>query len=163
MTEDKDTPDNHGAEKGMREAEVPWFRTHDELMAYITGLVEREHDYWTSCYAMSMAAIAAFNYVAGVLGTTGFQTSFADLDIIRRTRRLDGPFMLIDGSNLLYPQYDVLGSVAEWMESDEMWKWLGERARKLLAHDNTYAVGSVLAHWQQIVAKAEGREQAVPS
>ena len=40
-------------------------------------------------------AVAAFNFVVRQLGVSGFQSSCADLDFIRRTRHLDGPFMLI--------------------------------------------------------------------
>src|SRR5690606_31751241 len=88
-------------EAQMRAAEVPWPETMDELTAYIEGLVEREHDYGTCVYAMSMAAVAAFQHVAKRLGVTGFQASCADMDVLRRTRNLDGPFMLVKGEDAL--------------------------------------------------------------
>ena len=73
-------------EKEMRDAKVPWPKTEEQLQQYVNSLVERPHDYGTCVYAMSMAATAAFNYVAGQLGVTGFQSSCADMDVIRRTR-----------------------------------------------------------------------------
>lgn len=60
-------------EKGMREAKVPWPHTKEQLTEYVESLVNRTHDYGTCVYAMSMAAEAAFNYVAHHLGVTGFQ------------------------------------------------------------------------------------------
>lgn len=94
-------------EKELREASVPWPQNERQLLEYIHSLVEREHDYETCVYAMSMAAVAAFYYVSHKLGVTGFQASCADLDILRRTRSLDGPFMLLKAEDLLYPQYDL--------------------------------------------------------
>jgi len=73
-------------EKEMREAKEPWPYTEQQLTEYIASLVDRQHDYGTCVYAMSLAAAAAFNYVAHKLGVTGFQSSCADLDFIRRTR-----------------------------------------------------------------------------
>src|SRR5690606_28183360 len=89
----------------LRDAEVPWLKDPDDLAAYIASLVERPHDYGTCVYAMSMAATAAFNYVAGRLGASGFQASCADMDILRRTRSLKNGFCLVDYDGILYPQY----------------------------------------------------------
>lgn len=73
-------------EHEMRESSAPWPNTLAELSVYIEGLTDREHDYGTSCYAMSLAATAALQYVAKKLNTDGFQAACADLDIIRRTK-----------------------------------------------------------------------------
>ena len=75
-------------EQEMRDTEVPRANTIGELSDYIESLVQQEHDYGTCVYAMSMAATAAFNYVARRLGVTGFQASCADMDVLRRTRRI---------------------------------------------------------------------------
>mgnify|MGYP001585299392 CR=1 FL=1 len=92
-------------EQEMREAEVPPIKVAEELSNYINSLVDREHDYGTCVYAMSMAAVAAFRYVASRLGATGFQASCADLDILERTRSMKMGFRIINYENLLYPQY----------------------------------------------------------
>lgn len=92
-------------EAKMREADVPWPKSEEELMAYVRGLVDRHHDYGTCVYAMSMAAVATFRYVASALEVTGFQASCADMDILRRTRGLKHGFRLVDYGNLLYPRY----------------------------------------------------------
>lgn len=137
-------------EKDLREAAVPWPKSPEELTAYIAALVDRPHDYGTCVYAMSMAAVAAFYYVSHALGATGFQASCADMDILRRTRSLKGPFMLIDGDNILYPQYDLREKVNEFVESAK--PWAAEEARKKLATDGTHAHPAVRAHWEQLVA-----------
>ena len=134
-------------EAEMREAKVPWPKTKEQLVEYIESLVNRQHDYGTCVYAMSMAAEAAFNYVSGKEGCTGFQASCADLDIIRRTRNIKGPFMLIKGEDALYPQYDLQERLAESMEK---WKpWLKEQAVKRLA-DTGHAHPNVIAHWKKL-------------
>lgn len=141
--------DISSTEKEMREATVPWPKTKEQLAEYINSLVDRTHDYGTCVYAMSMAASAAFNYVAGQLGVTGFQSSCADLDFLRRIRHLNGPFMLIKGEDALYPQYDITGKVEKALEE---WKpWLKEEAQKKLVEKEGYPVHQdVLAHWKSL-------------
>lgn len=137
-------------EQEMREASVPSLKTIEELTGYINELVDREHDYGTCVYAMSMAATAAFNYVAGALGVTGFQASCADLDIIRRTRHIEGPFGIIDGADLLYPQYDLHAKLDEMIQ--KWMPWAKEEAIKMLAKMSKegIAADSVVAHWKKL-------------
>lgn len=133
-------------EAQLRDSEAPWPKTLDELSAYIKTLTDRPHDYGTCVYAMSLAATAAFNYVAHELGTTGFQASCADLDILRRTRDLKHGFKLIDYQNLLYPQY-----------------WDAERApiwRSILAEEKTRAQIAKAA--QGLLDKQEDAESLAP-
>lgn len=139
-------------EQEMRDANVPFIKTAHELSEYIEGLIEQQHDYGTCVYAMSMAAVAAFNYVASALGVTGFQASCADLDIIRRTRHMECPFMLIKLEDRLYPQYDVQAKVMEFLYSQDSVKWLREEAQKKLqtAHEGSVHT-DVKAHWEKLV------------
>lgn len=140
-------------EQEMRAAEVPWPKSSEELTAYIEALVNRPHDYGTCVYAMSMAATAAFYYVSGKLGVTGFQASCADMDILTRTRHMKGPWMIVDGADALYPQYDLPGRLAESMEK---WKpWLKEQAEKKLAEASEFPPHpDVRAHWQKLAGVA---------
>jgi hypothetical protein len=140
-----------GTEADLREILMPWPRTREELNAVITAVVDREHDYGTCVYAMSIAAEATFNYVAMLLGTTGFQASCADLDIIRRTRSLKGPFTLVDGHDLLYPQYDIPVRLQETLAK---WRpWASQEAKKLLAERTTDAHPDVLEHWARLASE----------
>lgn len=135
-------------EKEMREADVPTPKTNDELAEYIRSLTDREHDYGTAVYAASMAAVAAFYYIAGRLGLTGFQASCADLDIIRRTRRMNGPFMLVRGEDMLYPQYSIESKVRE--AQNEWLPWAREQARKKLAEPLVHVHPNVVRRWREL-------------
>lgn len=141
----------------MQAAPDPWPKSEKELASYIAALVDRPHDYNTCCYAMSLAAVAALNYVASALGCTGFQSSCADLDFLRRQRNLQGPFMLVDASKMLFPQYDVLGDVKEFLESDDVRKWLKAEAEKNLAVDDQHS--PCVPHWKKLANSGPGREE----
>ncbi len=139
-------------EPEMRAEKAPTPDTIEALAEYITSLVDRDHDYGTCVYAMSLAATAAFNHVAHKLGVTGFQASCADLDIVRRTRLLDGPFTLLKGEDMLYPQYDLPGRLRKAM--DEWTDWAAGRAAKKLAESNQDQVHPrVWAHWVALAAR----------
>jgi hypothetical protein len=136
-------------EDEMREAKVPTPKTIEELIEYISSLVDRPHDYGTSVYAMSQSAVAAFNFVANKLSVSGFQASCADLDILRHTRGLEVGRVL-DFSKLLYPQYKHDFESLNWdaLINDNK-AWLKERATKLLK-DSTSAAPDVIAHWEKL-------------
>lgn len=133
----------------MHDAEVFTPNTVFELAGYIDTLVNQEHDYNTCPYAMSMAAVAAFNFVAHKLGVTGFQASCADLDILRRLRRLEC-FSIVDMGNLLYPQYaDSFPGYEQLLVKHA--DWLKKKAQEKLSHEgNSNARPDVLAHWKKL-------------
>ena len=139
-------------EKELRETKVKWPKSKEELIEYIDSLVEREHDYGTCVYAMSMAAVAAFYYVSHKLGVTGYQASCADMDILRRTRSLKNGFRLIDYEKLLYPQYlnnEHFPTKEELM--NEVGEQLAEAAKKKLEETNGEVHPNVKHHWENIV------------
>ena len=137
-------------EQEMRDSEVPRIKTSEELTAYINALVSQQHDYGTCVYAMSMSAVAAFNYVAHALGVTGFQASCADMDILKRTRSMDSGFRIINYADLLYPQYlteEHFPSAEQLIE--ECAETLSKQAKENLAKSPT-AHPSVIAHWERL-------------
>lgn len=139
-------------EAELRDSKVPWPESEDAMVEYIRGLVDRPHDYGTCVYAMSMAATAAFQYVAKRLGVTGFQASCADMDILRRTRSLEWGKVL-DYSNLLYPQYcddehyPPWRSIIEGNRSE-----FAKRARQKLAESGGIAADGVVKHWRWLAS-----------
>lgn len=149
-------------EQEMREAVVLWPKSEEELAAYIRSLVDRPHDYGTCVYAMSMAAVAAFNYVSGKLGVTGFQASCADMDFLARTRGLKHGFRVIDYGESLYPQYweDPVKRAAfyEVMNNPESRERFAAEARKLLA-ENEPAAPAVRDHWQRLASSPAPRSE----
>jgi hypothetical protein len=142
----------------MREEEVPWPTTIEDLTEYIQALASRNHDYGTCVYAMSMAAVATFNYMSRVLGVTGFQASCADLDILRRTRSLKEGFMIINYENLLFPQYCDDDHFPTWpMLLEENKKELAKAAKKHLKSTRG-AHPDVIQHWKMIAALVPDKE-----
>lgn len=148
-------------EQQLRDAEAPWPKTLDELNAYIKTLTDRPHDYGTCVYAMSLAAVAAYHYVAGKVGATGFQAGCADMDILRRTRGIKGGFRLLDYDNLLYPQYcnaEHFPSYTDLLADPKISERIAEQAKQKLASSES-AHPAVKAHWERL-ANAFGRSEA---
>lgn len=134
-------------EQEMQEAKVPTPKTAEELAEYIASLKDQQHDYGTCVYAMSMAATAAYNYMASQLGVTGFQASCADMDIIRRTRGIDR-FMIVDANKFLYPQYDPVADLQNY--KSRLAEWLHDEAQRLMDESGMVAP-RVAAHWQGLI------------
>ena len=135
-------------------------RTAEDLGRIIDSLVERDHDYGTAVYAMSLAAMSAYNYVAHKLGVTGFQAGCADLDFIRRSRHLEHGFMILNYNNLLYPQYynnpDRFPTAHQLLMKNK--EHLAETARRLLNEgDREHVHSNVWKHWEWI-ASLDGGE-----
>jgi hypothetical protein len=139
-------------EAELRDMKEPWPRSIEELTGYIQALTNRPHDYGTCCHAMSLAAVAAFNFVAHELGTTGFQAGCAQMDFLRRQRHLNHGFQLIDYERLLYPQYvDELTITPEkLLENPDVRKLVVEAARKHLAESHEGTHPEVRKHWEKL-------------
>ena len=141
-------------EQELRESTAPTPTSIEELSAYIESLRTQKHDYGTRVYAMSLSATAAFNYIASSLGVTGFQASCADLDIVRRTRKLKGPFAIVKADDMLYPQYDFLNKSRALAEE---WRpWAAEQAAKKIEEykdDPDLMSPTVFAHWQWLASQ----------
>lgn len=104
--------------------------------------------------AMSQAALAAFELVARDLGVTGWQASYAELDFLRRSRRIEGPWGIYQMHDALYPQYDVVGRIEKARWSDDTVRWLGDQAEKRLTEER-HAADTVIAHWHSLVAQRD--------
>ncbi len=137
-------------EEQLRDSKAPSPKTAEELSEYIASLVDMRHDYGTCVYAMSLAATAAFNYVAGALGVTGFQAGCADLDVIRRTRGMNNGFCVVDYHDALYPQYDIVAKVRKNI-NEALANGLREKAAELLK-ESPIASPSVVGHWKRVAA-----------
>lgn len=142
----------HGTEADLRELKAPWPRSKADLLRIIQAVTKRQHDYGTCVYAMSIAAEASYNYVAHVLGVTGFQASCADLDFLKRTRGWKMGFSVINYEDLLYPQYaDRFPTRAKVIK--ENIKHLGKAAAEKLAEvDRVHP--DVKRHWEDLVDQA---------
>jgi hypothetical protein len=141
-------------EKQLQKYEAPSPRTLKELQAILRALEKRKHDYGTCVYAVSIASVATFNFMAHKLGITGFQAGCADLDILKRTRGMDR-FRIVNYRDLLYPQYEHQFDELKYdalLETNK--EWLASEARKLLKDSKRFAADSVREHWQRLAASA---------
>lgn len=149
-------------------AEHPKPRTEDELLAAIrdalaldlpagidpdnpTREVTASH-YEQTAQALVTCALAAFEYAAHHGGVTGFQASWALLQVLVRGNGWDGPVLVLKGEDLLYPQYPAADVHArEWRDADEVRRWLRDRARELLSKRRG-ANETVRDHWLTLAA-----------
>lgn len=138
-------------EMSLRNAEAPSPSTSEDLVTFVKEMVDRNHDHGTCVYAMSLSSVATFNYVAGKLGASGFQASCADIDFIRRTRLIKGPFAIVDINETLYPQYDVRAELEKLIHDSRDWQ--REEARRLLDKDNEFTSKRVIEHWKKLASE----------
>jgi hypothetical protein len=138
------------------EGEVPWPKTAEELSAYIEEMkrwpesaTESGEGYGRCVYAMSYAALAAFRYIAGTLGVTGFQASCADMDFLAQNRGYKHGMIVFDGGDLLYPQYDSREKLEKWIRDTTQSTEFIDKAKSLLA-DSPNAHPNVRDHWERI-------------
>ena len=119
----------------------------EELTKYVNEIEEQSNDYSSIAEALTNVTVAMFNYFACKHGMTGFQVGWAGLKFLGVTRGIEAPFGIVDGSKLLYPQYDIHAEVDKWIEQ---WKpELGKLALKKLEEDNTFTHPDVIKRWQE--------------
>jgi hypothetical protein len=128
-----------------------WPESLEELTEFIKSKTTEDHDYNTASDAMWQVALAAFNYTARELGTTGFQASAAELMFVAKSRNIDGPFALVMAKDMLFPQYDIESKVENYL--DQWSPWAADRARELL-QSSPNAVPAVKLHWQMLAQSA---------
>jgi hypothetical protein len=134
-------------------AETTAPQTAEELAAQIQAIVDADHDYNTSADAMWKAALLAFNYAANKVGATGFQAGYAALKFYGEALNIQGPFGVVMAEHALYPQYDEVAKVRDWIGLG--WRpWLIEEAQKKLAESSENAAPRVLARWRALAAEA---------
>lgn len=136
-------------EAAMRATDAPWPKSLDDLVAFIKAQTEGPHTYGTCVYAVSLATVAAFHYLSSELGLTVFQASCADLDVLRRTRHLKGPFLILKAEELLYPQYDLHAKLDEFIGESREWA-RKEAAKNLADKSNANVHPNVRARWEEL-------------
>ena len=145
--------------------------TQEELIAQITSLVKAvadpdvklgvESDGYGKCVeAMWRAGYLAHEFAAHQLGVSGFQHSMSSLHLLGALRRIEGPYMIVDASEALFPQYDLRSKVDNFLKSDDTRRWLADKATERLAeHESGVVSPCVMAHWWKLVAdRPEGED-----
>lgn len=141
---------NTGTESELRDLKAQWPHSLTALNTCIKAVTDREHTYGTAAYAMSLAAEVAFNYVGAKEGTTGFQASCATLDLIKRLKNIEGPYSILDYSDLLFPQSNRFSEIKESLNDPEMLKWFKAEAKKKLKESVKSAHPNVKKHWRRL-------------
>lgn len=137
-------------EAELREYKVPFPKSFEELKEIIDNLAEREHDYGTCVYAMSISAEASFKYISSKLGCTGFQAGCADMAFIGNTRNMKSGFSIIDWDNALYPQFrEKLDVSLEGLLKGNA-EHFNKKSKELLADKKSNAVKTVKDHWKYV-------------
>jgi hypothetical protein len=163
-------------EKEMKESQVPKLEKLEELEEYIQSCIDivNDHDekneeevgdaYGRCVYAMSLASVATFNHVAKALGVTGFQADAADLDIISRTRNINGPFMIITFEDLLYPnKFDPQAKIQEVINSPDTRNWMVKELLKNINSNNKNVHPDVMKHWKKMLSQLVPPQAPTPN
>ena len=138
-------------EDEMREFEVPYYHTLEEVIEFVKSLETQANEYGTAAYCASLAATAMFNYICHREGLTGFQALCADLDILRRTRMIKGPFIILKLDDAMYPQYNLREKLESFLTDDSSLEWMRETAIKNL-DENPDAHPAVISHWRELTS-----------
>lgn len=128
--------------------------TVEELSQYLKELIEYKHDYNTSGYAITKALLATETMIAHQLGTSGFQHGYAQISYISETRMSKTGCCIIDLDNLMYPQYNLLGKVEEWIEEHKKSEHFIKIVKEKIKEDDLAdfkAHVNVREHWEKLV------------
>ena len=142
-------------ETELQNYEVPRIESLDDLKKFIMEMVQNGQSYDTAPYAVALASYATFKYMALRLGISGFQASWADMQFIKRTRKMKDGFRIINYSELLYPQYEYKFNLNMDKLIEENIEHLKPRAIELLEEnkndDGSYSAHEdVVKHWKRI-------------
>lgn len=138
-----------------------WEATHAEDEFYSALSIEGSaggEAYSQCAEAMAATAVDAFNLVARAVGASGWQASWAELEFLRRSRRIEGPWGVYTMEDALYPQYDLHQRLQDLRWSDDTVKWLGDCAEYALAlRESNVVAPRVADHWRWLVAQRDER------
>lgn len=142
-----------GTEEILGKIETPWPKSKKELDSIISALVQRKHNYGTCVYGVALSAVATFNYMAHMLGITGFQAGCADMVILGHTRNWRWG-RIQNYENLLYPQYCDEEHFPRWQtiiqKNREEFR---KRAEELIAKSDDHVAPGVLAYWRELASE----------
>lgn len=117
----------------------------EDFKNYVEEIEAQPHTYNTIADALTDTTVAFFNYFASKHGMTGFQASHSGLQVLGQLRNMKHPFMIVDSSKLLYPQYNLLEDVEKFLEESKI--GLASEAQKLIDEVDEYTSKRVYQHW----------------
>lgn len=129
--------------------DVPFFANIADLMRYI-GSQCKVNDYEDVPQALSNIAVASFEYAAYTMDVSGAQASFAHLIMLKKLRRMEDGFSVLDYNDLLYPQMLFKIPTVEALLEDNK-EHLAKKAKQML-NEAPDAHPAVITHWKRLVA-----------
>lgn len=127
-------------------------KTLEEFVDLVKNIENSHQSYNTITDALADTTAAYFNYFANKHGMTGYQASYAGLEFLKKTRGMEMPFMIVDSSKMLYPQYDLVSDVEEFLEESKT--ELAKVAKKNLEEldGNSLVSLKVVDRWKELVS-----------
>lgn len=116
--------------------------------------------------------LGAFRQACRDVGASGFQASWALMQVLWKGNAWDGPGVVIRAEDMVYPQYDLPSEKArQFEEREETRQWIGEKAIALLTEHGLWRDGTfiedadpelvsltVVEHWKQLAEEVtDGR------
>ena len=139
------------SEEDMMEMDMIWPETEEELLEVIRNLIKYENnDYGTSARSLTLAAEAAFNYMAHVMGSTGFQAGCAQGSFMLRMKHIKSQMRILNYDNLLYPQFLDNFRITPEQCIKENASWLKAQAKEKLKNANGWEADEVVKHWKYL-------------
>lgn len=124
-------------------------RMHDEA----AGDIDKEGEAYEQCAKnLTAGVVEVFNLMAGEMGVTGFQASFAINRAWAQIAGVEGPVMFLKAEDYLYPQYD--GRVTRFVANHSL-DYLKAQAVKKLT-DGSQLAPRVRERMEDIVAADGG-------
>lgn len=120
----------------------------EDFKEFIDSLDSQVHDYNSIAEALADGLNAFEHYYAHKHGLSGFQVSWAELTFLKKSRGLEAPFMIVDTSKLLFPQYDLKKEIYDFVEESK--PELAALAKKKLVESGDYANPTVVQRWKEI-------------
>lgn len=127
-------------------------KTLEEFVDLVKNIENSHQSYNTITDALADTTAAYFNYFASKHGMTGYQASYAGLEFLKKTRGMEMPFMIVDSSKMLYPQYDLVSDVEEFLEESKT--ELAKVAKKNLEEldGNSLVSLKVVDRWKELAS-----------
>lgn len=126
-------------------------KSGEELIDFIMNLVKYENnDYGTAARSLTLAAEAAFNYIAHMFDVSGFQAGYAQMGFMIRMRNIKSRLKILNYDNLLYPQYLDDFRITPEQCIRENASWLKKRAKEELKKATEWTDEKVVEHWKYL-------------
>lgn len=124
----------------------------EDFVDYMDEIENQQHDYSSIADALTDTTVAFFNYYASKHGMTGFQAGYSGMQVIGKLRGMKHPFMILDSSKLLYPQYDLANDVQKFLDESKV--SLAPVAKEMIAEldEDSFVSKGVVARWKEIAS-----------